>query len=99
MTSTIEKGEKNQVKLTISIDADAFEKAVQEAYLKNRGRISVPGFRKGKAHLRKDHHQAEQQAKNFFAPVALSLFHADPSSPRFFWFFIFYYLSFIKTDL
>ena len=49
MTSTIEKGEKNQVKLTISIDADAFEKAVQEAYLKNRGRISVPGFRKGKA--------------------------------------------------
>ena len=56
-------------------------------------------FRKGKAHLRKDHHQAEQQAKNFFAPVALSLFHADTSSPRFFWFFIFYYLSFIETDL
>jgi trigger factor len=49
MTSTIEKGEKNQVKLTITVDAETFEKALQAAYLKNRGRIAVPGFRKGKA--------------------------------------------------
>ncbi len=49
MTSTIEKGEKNQVKLTITVDAETFQKAVRDAYLKNRGSIMVPGFRKGKA--------------------------------------------------
>ena len=49
MTSTIEKGEKNQVKLTITVDAETFQKAVHDAYLKNRGSIMVPGFRKGKA--------------------------------------------------
>jgi len=49
MTATIENVEKNQVKLTITVDAETFGKAVQAAYLKNRGRIAVPGFRKGKA--------------------------------------------------
>ena len=29
--------------------ADAFEAAIQKVYLKTRGRINVPGFRKGKA--------------------------------------------------
>ena len=49
MTSTIEKGEKNQVTLTITVDAETFQKAVREAYLKNRANIMIPGFRKGKA--------------------------------------------------
>ena len=49
MTSTIEKGEKSQVKLTITVDAETFQKAVRDAYLKNRSSIMVPGFRKGKA--------------------------------------------------
>lgn len=44
-----EQIEKNLVKLTFEVSADAFEKAVQEVYLKNKNKINLPGFRKGKA--------------------------------------------------
>ena len=47
--TNVEKKEKSTVELTIQIDADQFEQAVQKAYLKSRGSINVPGFRKGKA--------------------------------------------------
>lgn len=47
--TNVEKKEKSTVELTIQVEADEFEAAVQKSYLKNRGRISVPGFRKGKA--------------------------------------------------
>jgi len=47
--TSVEKKEKSTVELTIQVDADQFEAAVQKAYLKSRGSISVPGFRKGKA--------------------------------------------------
>lgn len=47
--TNVEKKEKSTVELTIQVEADEFEAAVQKAYLKTRGRISVPGFRKGKA--------------------------------------------------
>ncbi|MCR4616903.1 MAG: trigger factor [Lachnospiraceae bacterium] len=49
MSVQVEKLEKNMAKLTITVDADVFEKAVEEAYQKNRGKINVQGFRKGKA--------------------------------------------------
>ena len=49
MASTVEKTEKNKVKLTITVDAETFRQANHAAYLKNRGKINVPGFRKGKA--------------------------------------------------
>ena len=49
MSVQVEKLEKNMARLTIEVAAEEFEKAVQQAYLKNRGRIAVPGFRKGKA--------------------------------------------------
>ncbi|HHX20453.1 MAG TPA: trigger factor [Clostridiales bacterium] len=39
----------NKVKLTFDVPAETLEAAIQSAYLKNRGRINVPGFRKGKA--------------------------------------------------
>ena len=47
--TSVEKKEKSTVELTIQVEADAFEAAIQKVYLKNRGRINVPGFRKGKA--------------------------------------------------
>ena len=49
MSLQVEKLEHNMAKLTIEASAEDFEKAVQSSYLKNRGRIQVPGFRKGKA--------------------------------------------------
>ncbi|MBQ3556311.1 MAG: trigger factor [Oscillospiraceae bacterium] len=50
MTVTnVEKKENSTVELTIEVGAEAFEAAVQKAYLKNRPTISIPGFRKGKA--------------------------------------------------
>ena len=47
--TNVEKKEKSVVALTIQVDAEAFEAAVQAAYLKNRSKLSVPGFRRGKA--------------------------------------------------
>lgn len=44
----VEKLEKNMAKLTIEVAAEEFSRAVEDAYQKNRGKISVPGFRKGK---------------------------------------------------
>ena len=44
-----EKVETNKVALTVEVDAAAFEAAVEKAYRKVRGQISIPGFRKGKA--------------------------------------------------
>jgi trigger factor len=43
------KVETNKIVLEIEIDAEAFEKAVQAAYMKAKNNISIPGFRKGKA--------------------------------------------------
>ena len=44
----VEKLEKSMAKLTIEVSADDFEKAIQSAYKKQKNRISLPGFRKGK---------------------------------------------------
>ncbi len=46
---SVEKQEKSTVELVIEIGAEEFEAAVQKVYLKQRGKIMVPGFRKGKA--------------------------------------------------
>lgn len=48
MSVQVEKLEKNMAKLTIEVAAEEFEKAIQGAYLKQKSRISIPGFRKGK---------------------------------------------------
>ena len=49
MKVTVEKLEKSMAKLTIEVSAEDFDKAVNKVYLKQRNRISIPGFRKGKA--------------------------------------------------
>ena len=46
---SVEKQEKSAVQLVIEIGGEEFEAAVQKAYLKQRSKINVPGFRKGKA--------------------------------------------------
>lgn len=48
MSVQVEKLEKNMAKLTIEVAAEELEKAIQGAYLKQKSRISIPGFRKGK---------------------------------------------------
>ncbi len=49
MSFTVENLEaKNMVKLIIEASAEEFEKGIQSAYLKNRNKMAVPGFRKGK---------------------------------------------------
>ena len=49
MSHTYEKVSGNKAKLTFTVPAEQFDEAMQKAYLKMRGRINVPGFRKGKA--------------------------------------------------
>ena len=48
MSLQVEKLEKNMAKLTIEVSADDLEKALQIAYMKQKNKISLPGFRKGK---------------------------------------------------
>jgi trigger factor len=47
--STIEKIDVNKVKISFSVDAARFEEGLKYSYNKNKGSISIPGFRKGKA--------------------------------------------------
>ncbi len=49
MSYTVEKIASNKAKLTFTVPAEEFAAATQKAYLKMRGRINVPGFRKGHA--------------------------------------------------
>ena len=48
MSVQVEKLEKNMAQLAIEVSASEFEKALEDAFLKNKNKISVPGFRKGK---------------------------------------------------
>ena len=48
MSVQVENLEKNMAKLTIEVSAEELEKAIQAAYMKQKGQISLPGFRKGK---------------------------------------------------
>ena len=48
MSLQVEKLEHNMAKLTIEVSAEELEGALQKAYQKQKGKISIPGFRKGK---------------------------------------------------
>lgn len=48
MSLTVENLEKNMAKLTITVSADEFAAAMKESYNKQKSKISIPGFRKGK---------------------------------------------------
>ena len=48
MSVQVENLEKNMAKLTIEVSEDKLEEALQKAYLKQKNKISLPGFRKGK---------------------------------------------------
>ena len=49
MSVKVENLEKNMAKLTVEVPAAEFEKATEEAYRKQKGKIQIPGFRKGHA--------------------------------------------------
>lgn len=49
MSVQVEKLEKSMAKLTIEVSAEEFDAAITKAYQKSKGKISMPGFRKGKA--------------------------------------------------
>ncbi len=49
MSLQVEKLEKNMAKLTIEADAADFDAAINKAYQKNKNKMNIPGFRKGKA--------------------------------------------------
>ena len=49
MSVSVEKLENSMAKLTVEVSAEEFVKAIEKAYGKEKNRISIPGFRKGKA--------------------------------------------------
>ncbi len=48
MKYTFKKAEKSTVEITIDLTAEEWNKAIDSAYEKSKGKYSVPGFRKGK---------------------------------------------------
>ena len=77
MKVTVENGENQQVTLTIEVEAAEVNKAVDQACKRLANRVSIPGFRKGKAprmiverHVGKD--AVLQEAVDIVAPKALS---------------------------
>lgn len=48
MKVSVEKQEGSMALLTIEVEAEKLEKAIEEAYQKDKSKMSVPGFRKGK---------------------------------------------------
>lgn len=77
MKVTVENGENQQVTLTIEVEAAEINKAVEQACKRLANRVSIPGFRKGKAprmiverHVGKD--AVLQEAFDIVAPKALS---------------------------
>ena len=49
MSTTVEKISSNKVKLSFDVESAKFDEAMTKAYLKVRGQVTIPGFRKGKA--------------------------------------------------
>jgi len=70
MKTSLENLGDNEVKVTIEIAAAAFETALNDAYLKNRGKISLPGFRKGRVPRKM---LESQYGKNFFYEDAMEI--------------------------
>ena len=48
MSVSVEKLEKSMVRLTIEVSAEDFDKAINKVYNRQKNRMNVPGFRKGK---------------------------------------------------
>jgi len=87
MKATFISKDKNDVKFSMEFTAEEFEKAVDEAYMKNRGKYAVDGFRKGKAprKLIETHYGEgvfiEDGINNIFAtsyPAAIDELKLDP---------------------
>lgn len=49
MSVSVEKLEKNMAKMTVEIPVETIETAMDKVYQKQKNRIQIPGFRKGKA--------------------------------------------------
>ena len=49
MSNKVEMLEHNMAKITMNIDPAEFDQAIQRVYMRNRSKIQIPGFRKGKA--------------------------------------------------
>ena len=49
MSVKVEKLEHNMAKLTVEVAAEKLEAAIEKAYQKEKNKITIPGFRKGKA--------------------------------------------------
>ena len=47
MSAVLVSKEKNRAVFTVELPSEKLEEAIQKAYLKNKSRFSLPGFRKG----------------------------------------------------
>ncbi|MBO5363595.1 MAG: trigger factor family protein, partial [Clostridia bacterium] len=74
MKYTTKAAEKSTVKITLKFDGEEWKAAIQNAYLKTRGRFAINGFRKGKAPKNVIEHA---YGKGVFYEDALNILFAD----------------------
>jgi len=74
LKTSIENVGENEIKVSIEIAAAAFETAVNDAYLKNRHKITLPGFRKGRVPRKM---LESQYGKNFFYEDAIEMIFTE----------------------
>jgi len=70
MSCKFENLEKNKVKITFSVSAEKLEEGIKKAYAKNKGKINLPGFRKGKVPRKMIE---AQYGKGFFFEDAINI--------------------------
>ena len=74
LRTAVEETGENTINVTIEIAPKAFEDALQQAYMKTRGRISLPGFRKGRVPRKM---LESQYGKNFFYEDAMEILFTE----------------------
>ncbi|MCL2169864.1 MAG: trigger factor [Defluviitaleaceae bacterium] len=70
--SAVEPAGENQFKVSIEISQEGFEQALNTAYLRNRDKISLPGFRKGR--VPRQMLEAQYGKKFFYEDAMESIF-------------------------
>ena len=70
MSTTVEKISSNKVKLSFDIDAAKFDEAMGKAYIKVRGQVTIPGFRKGHAprKMRSEERRVGKECRSRWSP-------------------------------
>ena len=73
MSVSVEKLEKSMIRLTIEVSAEDFDKAINKVYNRQKSRMNVPGFRKGKTPRKVLEKMPQKRAARILSPIPRSM--------------------------